>query len=127
MKIFFTLCWICFLLSCRSQSSKQTESNPTKNILELVGKDAEQFLNPSGKYKLYVQKKDENFPSRLVTAAVADTKTNLIIWKDRFVPGYIKWIGETNFEILDMPEVIKSDQSLLDYIRIVDINSIKKL
>lgn len=127
MKVFLTLFWICLLLSCKSQSVKKTESNSAKNILELVGKDAEQLLNPSGKYKLYVQRKDENFPSRLVTAAVVDTKTNLVIWKGRFVPGYIKWIGESNLEILDIPGMIKSDQSLSDYKRVIDIDSIKKL
>ncbi len=127
MKAFLTVFWVCLLLSCKSQSVKKTESNPLKNIFELVGKDAEQLLNPSGKYKLYIQKKNENFPSRLVTAAVVDTKTNLVIWKGRFVPGYIKWIGETNLEILDIPGMIKSDQSLSFYKKVIDIDPIKKL
>ena len=93
-------------------------------VIEILGKEVEQTPNVSGKYILYVQKVDPNFPTRIVKAIVI-TSTNKIIAKESFVPGYIKWASESSLEILSMPGMIKKDEDLSRYTRTINLNSPK--
>lgn len=91
----------------------------------MLGADIESFPNSKGEYILFKQKGNSSTPTNVLRFVVIQTANNKVVVEQTYAPGYVKWITETSLEVLSVPGTIKESESLSDYIKIIDLRSIK--
>jgi hypothetical protein len=122
-----------FIISIQLMNCKLTkpvtyapsESAP-KIVIDRLGKNIESYPNSSGKFILFVQKPDPNHPTHVIKAIVIDGSNNKLIAEEAFIPGYIKWVSEYSLELLNIPGMIRANDDLSSYKKIIDLKSINQ-
>jgi len=123
---FTLLVVILFVSGCKiTQSNGQDLDQVKKVAIELLGNDIDSFPNSTGAYILYVQKANSSTPTRVSKFIIIEVSTKKIITEHNFIPGYVKWSTEYTLELLSVPGMIKETESISDYIKTIDVRSIK--
>jgi hypothetical protein len=113
------------IFACKARPQSSNVLTIPKIVVDKLGENIESFPNQSGKFILFVQKASNNQPTHLVKAMVIETASNKVVVEEAFVPGYIKWASESTLELLSIPGIIKANQDLSDYKRIIRIQAPK--
>jgi hypothetical protein len=123
----FTLLGIGLLVwACKTTQSKENIIDEARELaIDKLGNDIESFPNSTEEYNLYVQKTNSSNTSHVLKFLIIETTANNIILEQSFAPGYVKWVAEFSIEILSVPGNIKETENLSDYIKIIDVRSIK--
>lgn len=104
-------------------SCKTTPPATVKDVqgvaVEKLGQDIESFPNATGQYILFVQK-PTNSPTAL-KFIVIDTRTREVIEAQSFMPGHVKWVTEDSLEVLNVPGMVKSTETLSSYIKVIHL------
>jgi hypothetical protein len=114
------------LIGCKVKQQIQETNAPFEIATQKLGTQLDSFPNSSGQFILYVQKEDPQYPTRMLSAVVIEVKTQKIVAEESFIPGYIKWVGESSLELLNAPGMIKAGEDLSSYTRKINLSSIKK-
>jgi len=93
-------------------------------VREKLGNDIESFDSPNGQYVLYLQKQKPT--EQVIKFVIIERVDQKLVLEKSFRPGYVKWIGDTFIEILDAPGVIRENENLEDYKRIINVAMPKK-
>lgn len=110
----------CLLASCRSTTLPG--SHNTNPATERWGDQVEVYPNSTGEYMLYVQVVTKNSVAGFMVLRARDGE---IVLDEKFLPGYIKWLTATTLEVLSIPGILKENEDLSDYKKIIDIHAIK--
>jgi hypothetical protein len=102
------------------QNKQPTEDAKTIAIRKL-GSSIESFRSPDGHYELFVQQPDDSPMKQALKFLVIQINTNMVVMEKSFMPGYVKWMGDSSLELLDMPGIIRGDEDLTDYKKIIDV------
>lgn len=114
------------VVACKTISHSQNDDPAKKLAISKLGSDLETFKSPQGEYFLFVQKVKDlsaNQSSKFLVVQIANQQLML---EQSFMPGYVKWIGDTTIEFLDMPGILKKNEDLGDYKKIIDLRLYKK-
>jgi len=102
------------------QNHQQTEDAKTIAISKL-GSSIESFKSPDGHYELFVQQPNDSPMKQPLKFLVIHINTNKVVMEKSFMPGYVKWMGDSSLELLDVPGIIRGDEDLTDYKKIIDV------
>jgi hypothetical protein len=124
--VVLVLLTIVSLWACKTTHSKEQNLDSVKKIaLDKLGGEIESFPNSTGTYILYIQSPNSITPTNILKFIIIEVGTNKIVTEQNFVPGYIKWSTEFLLELLSVPGTLRETESLSDYIKIIDVRSIK--
>ncbi len=112
-----------FLMSsCKTTVQNQQQPVDAKAIaISKLGNSIESFKSPDGHYELFVQQPNDSPMQQALKFLVIQINTNKVVMEKTFMPGYVKWMGDSSLELLDMPGIIRGDEDLKDYKKIIDV------
>ncbi len=108
---------LCLLMSC-----SQKTSNNTNPIRAKLGDNYKTSASPDGKFQLFFTEKDNKTNTPTIKYVVTPTNSAKIILEGNLAMGRIKWLDDSRLEILDLPGIIKDNQSETDFIKIINLN-----
>lgn len=112
--------------ACKPTQSKECTIDEARELaIGKLGTEIESFPNSTGTYILYIQNPNSSAPTNVHKFIIIEVGANKIVTEQNFVPGYIKWSTEFLLEVLSVPGMIRETESLSDYIKIIDVRSIK--
>jgi hypothetical protein len=112
------------LCSCKAKQQLSTTITPLQLATQKLGAKLDSFPNSTGQFILFVQQQDAQHPIRMISAIVIENKTVKIVAEESFIPGYIRWTGESTLELLNAPGMVKADQDLSAYTKKINLRSI---
>ncbi len=93
----------------------------TRIVREKLGDEYESIPNSTNEFVLYIKKintADERQQNRFIVISL----NNATLIADKlYFPGYVKWKSEYEIEYLNMPGMIREDQDLSAYIKILSV------
>jgi len=111
-----------FMGSCKTTVQNQQQSVDAKAIaISKLGNSIESSTSPDGHYALFVQQPNDSPMKQALKFLVIQITTNKVVLEKTFMPGYVKWIGDSSLELLDMPGIVRGDEDLKDYKKIIDV------
>lgn len=113
------------LLACKSNPQTSTISKMEKIAFDKLGDSLEKQPNSSNTYLLFSQKPNPQTHTRVIKAIVIEVASGKIVAEETFVPGYIKWIGDTSLELLSVLGTLRANEDLSDHIRIINLPILK--
>lgn len=115
-----------FLCCCKTTVQNQPQSGDAKAIaISKLGSSIESFKSPDGHYELFVQQPNDSPMKQALKFLVIQINNNKVVMEKSFMPGYVKWMGDSTLEVLDMPGIIRADEDLTDYKKIVNVAELK--
>jgi hypothetical protein len=122
LRFAFTLLLVTLLLlNCRSNQSKDNADAITRIVREKIGDEYESIPNPTNEYVLYIKKINDNSERHQNRFIVISLSSATLIEDKLYFPGYVKWKSEYEIEYLNMPGMIREDQDLSAYIKILSV------
>lgn len=110
------------MCGCKTTVQNQQPTEDAKTIaIRKLGSSIESFRSPDGHYELFVQQPDDSPMKQALKFLVIQINTNMVVMEKSFMPGYVKWMGDSSLELLDMPGIIRADEDLTDYKKIIDV------
>lgn len=114
------------MCGCKTTVQNQQQTEDAKTIaISKLGSPIESFKSPDGHYELFVQQPNNSPMKQPLKFLVIQINTNQVVMEKSFMPGYVKWIDDTTLELLDMPGIIRGDEDLTDYKKIIDVAQYK--
>lgn len=121
-----TLVGIFLLIGCKpAQKNTITENSVDQTVTNKIGKDFESYPSRSGSYVLFVEKVNPTAANQMTRFIVIESATQKIMIEKSFQPGYVKWIGDSVLELLDVPGALKQNEDIPSYIKKIDLASYK--
>ncbi len=123
-RLIFFLALLNVIVSCARHSksiSTGIAKDEKENPYQILGMNLDSAVNESGKFKLFVQKRQLTDRYPVTKAIVIETTNRKVLAQFSFTPGYIKWISEDEVEIYDAPGMITKDEEISKFIRKVKI------
>ncbi|MEQ1585013.1 MAG: hypothetical protein ABL895_03985 [Cyclobacteriaceae bacterium] len=114
------------MVACKTLSNGQNDDPIKKLAISKLGTDFETFKSPQGEYFLFVQSVKDLSASQSSKFLVVQAAGKQIILEQSFIPGYVKWIGDTTIEFLNVPGILKENENISDYKKIIDVQFYKK-
>ena len=112
------------ITTCRPVQPAGRTNESTLNIATArLGKEIETYPNSTEEYLLCLQNGDAQ--SILRKFLIIRTSDSSVLLEDSFSPGYVKWKSKTSIEVLSVPGILKENESLSDFVKIIDISSAK--
>lgn len=116
------LCWVWFIaLACKPAAVVDSVSRLDQLASEKLGKDVTSEKNATGAYILYVQKNVPTAPAQALLFVVFEVASQKIVLEQRFIPGFVRWAGDYQLELLDQPGMIRQQEDLKDYVKLITI------
>jgi len=110
------------MCGCKTTVQKQQHPEDAKTIaISKLGSSIESFKSPDGLYELFVQQPTDSPMKQPLKFLVIQINTNKVVMEKSFMAGYVKWIDDTTLELLDMPGIIRGDEDLTDYKKIIEV------
>jgi len=125
MRLILFLLLSTLLTQCKVKQPTAKSDSTAALAYSILGKNIDSFPNSSGMYLLFVQKTNTDEPNHVVKAIVIEATSKKIIIQESFVPGYIKWVSESSLELLNLPGMIRKDETLSQYKKTIDLRSLK--
>lgn len=114
------------MCGCKTTVQNQPQPEDAKTIaIRKLGSSIESFKSPDGNYELFVQQPNDSAMKQALKFLVIQSNTNKVVMEKSFMPGYVKWIGDSSLEILDMPGIVRADEDLSDYKKIINVEAFK--
>lgn len=117
--IFITLQPILFFPTCRSPQLVK----PIDRAKEIFGNNFQELPNNSGTYILFIENQGNNTIKTTQSFIVVRASDNKIVYRSKFLPGYVKWHSETRIEIFNEPGIVKENETEQNYIKIIDVGT----
>lgn len=123
---FTVLHWVWFIaVACKPTAVVDSTDRLDQLAIEKLGKDFTSEKNATGAYILYVQKNVPTVPAQALAFVVFEVASQKIVLEQRFIPGYVRWAGDYQLELLDQPGMIRQQEELKDYIRLISVRAQK--
>ncbi len=110
-----TLILLVIASSCASQSKSKklahTKANQTKIIEAKLGKNTSSEINKSNTFILFQQKPEGDQVAKQYKYVVIRKSDNQISLEGVYKLGYVKWVSDTEIEVLSLPSVVEQDES----------------
>ncbi len=108
--------------SCKTTVQNQQHPEDAKTIAQnKLGNSIESFKSPDGRYELFVQQPNDSPMKQALKFLVIQINTNKIVVEKSFMPGYVKWISDSSLEVLDIPGIVRTNEDLVNYKKIIDV------
>lgn len=118
--------WVWFLaLACKPTAVVDTNDRLDQLAFEKLGKDFTSDKNATGEYILYVQKHVTTVPAHALAFVVFEVASQKIVLEQRFLPGFVRWAGDYQLELLDQPGMIRQQEELKDYVTLITVRTQK--
>lgn len=114
---------IVILIGCKPVQKNISEEDQT--IIEKLGLEFESYPSPSGSYLLFVEKLSPSAANPITKFIVIESVSQKIMIEKSFRPGYVKWIGDSVIELLDVPAILKQNEDSSYYVKKIDLVSNK--
>lgn len=112
-------------VACKPTAVVDSTDRLDQLAIEKLGKDFTSEKNATGAYILYVQKNVPTVPAQALAFVVFEVASQKIVLEQRFIPGYVRWAGDYQLELLDQPGMIRQQEELKDYIRLISVRAQK--
>lgn len=123
---FTVLHWVWFIaVACKPTAVVDSNDRLDQLAVEKLGNDFISEKNATGEYILYVQKNVPTVPAQALVFVVFEVASQKIVLEQRFIPGYVRWAGDYQLELLDQPGMIRQQEELKDYIRLISVRAQK--
>jgi len=110
------------MCGCKTTAPNQQQTEDAKTIaISKLGSSIESFRSPDGHFELFVQQPNDSPMKQPLKFLVIQINTNKVVMENSFMPGYVKWLGDSALELLDVPGIIRGDEDLTDYKKIIDV------
>jgi hypothetical protein len=119
-----TLSLTALLCGCKTTLPKDPGVEIHQIVTGKLGSAYDSIPNSTGAYMLYVQKTAT--PNNHVKFLVIQIASQKVVTEQSFNPGYAKWITDSSIEVLSVPGMIRENESLSDYKKIINIDPQKK-
>jgi hypothetical protein len=113
--------FISVVIGCASHSQTSVTKRSESDVYKLIGSHYDSLPNTTGKFILFVQKLELTTRNPSLKAAVLETSSKKILTSFSFTPGYSKWISEYEVEIFNAPGIIKKEENVSKFIRIIKV------
>jgi len=122
-RAFFFAVILFAILGCAAGQKPKAIQIAKDNPYQELGKEVDSLPNASGQFMLFVQKHDLTARNPIIKAVVVEIKSKKIVATFSYVPGYCKWISETEIEVYNAPGMIRKEEDISKYITIIKIKS----
>jgi hypothetical protein len=122
-RAFFFAAIVFAILGCASGQKPKAIQTAEENPYQELGKEVDSLPNSSGQFVLFVQKRDLTARNPLIKAVVVEAKSKKIVATFSYVPGYCKWISETEIEVYNAPGMIRKEEDISKYITTIKVKS----
>lgn len=121
MRNLFLIITLLLIGSCRSNTSAQQR---IEEIARQQFADYELLFNESRSFVVVIEKNSTNAFARL-NYLIFKCADGSQISKGSFRPGYLKWLNDDEIEIFDAPGMIREDENLDLYKKIISVRTPK--
>ncbi len=118
---------ISIVAGCASHSQNAPTKKREVDLQKLMGSRYDSLPNASGKFTLFVQKKELTNRNLVLKAVVIEGSSKKVLNSFSFSPGYCKWISEDGVEVFNAPGMIKKDEDISKFIRVIKIKATNQL
>ncbi|MCS6974225.1 MAG: hypothetical protein N2044_05055 [Cyclobacteriaceae bacterium] len=115
MRLFGLLIPVFLIGSCRSQQHIEEIARKHFSDYELLFNDARSFV--------LIKEKNSTNASGQIHWIILKCSNKKMILQGSFRPGYIKWLNNDEIEIFDAPGMIRSDENLDLYRKIISVRN----
>ncbi len=123
IQLIFFISMTLLALSCKTVVQNQlTIEDINKTASEKLGAGLESVVSPDERYILFVQPTGNSQMKQAIRFVVIQVGTGEIVLEKSFLPGYVKWIGSSTIELLDLPGIIQEHEDLNKYKKTIDVS-----
>lgn len=114
------------LLGCKTTLQQDRNNEQLHKIAtDKLGSVLDSLRNSTGEYVLYIQKASPTNTSSYLKLLVIHVADQRIVHEESFKPGYAKWITDSSIEVLSIPGMIRENQSLADFKKVITLKPVK--
>jgi len=115
-----------FMSGCKPMLQNQQQTEDPKTIaISKLGTSIESFKSPDGRYELFIQQQNDSTQKQAIKFLVIQINTNKVVMEKKFMPGYVRWVGDSSLEVLDIPGIVRANEDLTNYKKIIDVAQFK--
>lgn len=123
----FAFIFLIVASSCASQHKSKkttTHANQTNLVEAKLGKNTSNEMNENNTLVLYRQKAEQgDFAGRQYKYVVIRKLDSQVVLEGTYKFGYVKWLTNTQLEVLDMPSAIEQDETKFKKIHPVSLST----
>jgi hypothetical protein len=113
------------IMSCRSNRSSDSNDAFNRIAPETLGADYGSFPRATNEFVLFIKHISDEEIRQANRFIIVETSTATLIEDKHYIPGYVKWKSDYEVEYLSMPGIIKENEDLSDYIKIIPVRKAK--
>lgn len=108
-------------ISCKSNQPAGKTDDLQQLVREKLGPDFESIPNTTNEYVLFVKRIRDEEDRQANRFIIVELSTASLVDDKLYIPGYVKWKSTYEVEYLSMPGIIKENEDLTDYIKILPV------